>query len=196
MREEPRRTFREASRRADREQAAVALLATAYNAGLKRTFPADVLCLGGARTANLALGFAAGGYGGTGGMVAYGAGYLVVIACVTGASRAEDLAEPPTRRLALLLSFLPQALVYGVGLVFAEGWRRGLPFVAPAALQAAALRSAMIAGTREAARQYVFRSLLLLFAFHACVLWAADRTDGLIGVSACAAATFLLLARR
>jgi 4-hydroxybenzoate polyprenyltransferase len=67
-----------------REAAIVAVLATAYNAGLKRVFPADALTMGGARAANLAIGCAvAGAY-----EPLFLAGYLLYIAGVTAASRA------------------------------------------------------------------------------------------------------------
>ena len=173
---------------------AVAGLATAYNLGLKRIFPADIAAMGGARGANLAMGLAAGGYGATGAGMVYVAGYVIYIASVTAASRAEEMEPPPTRTLAQMLSFLPQLAVYLVlAVVLADRWVRAAAFLIPAALHAAALTGAMRAGTRPAAERYVFRSLLLIYLFHACVLWGVGESGALIAVLSCAAATFFLL---
>jgi len=93
---------------------AVVAAAGAYNAGLKRVFPADLAAMGGARAANLSLGFAVAGAGAGTTTILYAGAYLLFIAGVTGASRAEDLDPPPTRRLALLLATLLLLAALGV----------------------------------------------------------------------------------
>jgi 4-hydroxybenzoate polyprenyltransferase len=168
---------------------AVAALAAAYDLGLKRIFPADVLAIGGARAANLSLGLAAGGYGATMPSLLYAGGYLAYIAAVSGASRAEDLEPVQTRRLALC--FAGMALLPAYALLAMAG---GIaPLLLPAPLHLLALVLAIRKGTRPAAKQLVFRSLLLIYAVHGAVL-GAGRPGGLAGIAACAAATFLILA--
>lgn len=168
---------------------AVAALAAGYDLGLKRAFPVDALTIGAARAANLSLGFAAGGYGATTPLLLYAAGYLVLIGAVSAASRAEDLEPQVTRRLALCFAGL--ALLPAYGLLAAAA---GLLSLLPAPLHLLALGQAIRAGTREGAKRLVFRSLLLLFAVHGAVLYAAGRTAGLPPVAACAAVTFFTLA--
>jgi hypothetical protein len=68
-----------------------------------------------------------------------------------------------------------------------------LVFALPCVLLGIALGRAMRAGTRAAAKRYVFRSLLLIFVVHACALWAHGNEGGLIAILCCAAATFFLL---
>ncbi|HEX5136830.1 MAG TPA: UbiA family prenyltransferase [Planctomycetota bacterium] len=167
----------------------VAVVAAAYDLGLKRTFPADALAMGGARAANLSMGLAAGGYGAPMPALAYAAGYLVFIGAVSGASRAEDMEPRETRRLALC--FAGVALLAGYGaLAFAAGPLALLPVP----LHLIALVAAIRAGTRPAAKALVFRSLLLIYGVHAAVLAGAGETGGLAALAACAAATFFILA--
>jgi 4-hydroxybenzoate polyprenyltransferase len=167
----------------------VAALAAAYDLGLKRVFPVDALAMGAARAANLSLGLAAGGYGATAPALLYAGGYLVYIAAVSGASRAEDLDPRETRRLALC--FAGAALVPAYVLLGAAG---GWPLLLPAPLHLLALGLAIRAGTRAAAKRLVFRSLLLIYAVHGAVLLGAGgRTGGLAALAACAAATFFTL---
>jgi 4-hydroxybenzoate polyprenyltransferase len=168
---------------------AIAALAAAYDLGLKRTFPADALTIGAARAANLSLGLAAAGYGATAPALLYAAGYLVLIGAISGASRAEDLEPQETRRLALLFAgaaFLP---AYGLLAAAAGPWS-----LLPAPLHLLATGLAIRAGTRERAKQLVFRSLLLLYAVHGAVLLGAGRKGGVPAIAACAAATFFTLA--
>jgi len=167
----------------------VAVLAAAYDLGLKRTFPADALTMGAVRAANLSLGLAAGGYGPTGPALLYAAGYLVFIGAVSAASRAEDLEPPPTRRLALCFSGLALIPAYALFALAA-----GAAALLPAPLHLLALVAAVRAGTRTAAKKLVFRSLLLIYALHGTVLLGAGRTEGIAAVAACAAATFFILA--
>ncbi|MHC4548131.1 MAG: UbiA family prenyltransferase [Planctomycetota bacterium] len=175
---------------------AVALLASAYNLGLKRFFPFDALTLGAARAANLTLGLTIAGASPETATLLYPAGYGLFIAGVTAASRAEDLEPVETRKLALLLAFLPQLIAFiGLSLVAVTGLRV-LVFALPCLLQAFALVVAMRAGTRLAAKRYVFHSVLLIFVVHGCTLWARGASEGLIGVCACAAATFFVLGWR
>ncbi len=169
----------------------VAVLAAAYDTGLKRTFPADALAMGSARAANLSLGLAAGGYGLATPALLYAAGYLVYIGAVTGASRAEDLAPTPTLRLALCFSGLALLPAYGLLAAAAGPWS-----LLPAPLHLLALALAIREGTRLGAKKLVFRSLLLVYGVHGAVLLGAGRTEGLAAVAACAAATFFTLAVR
>jgi len=171
----------------------VALLANAYNLGLKRAFPADAAAMGGARVGNLWIGLAVGGAGLGLGTAMLSIGYGLYIAAVTAASRAEDLAPAPTRALAVLLSFLPATIAYALLIGFVAG-PRGWVALAPWALHAGFAFVAVRSATKEAAKRYVFRSLLLILAFHAVWLWGAGARDGIIAVLGCAAATFLLRA--
>jgi len=172
----------------------VAVLAAAYDLGLKRKFPVDMLAMGGARAANLSLGLAAGGYGAVAPGLFYAGGYLVYIAAVSAASRAEDLEPTPTRQLAICLASLLLIPAYALLAAATGGGGRAFVILVPALIQLLAIVPAVRAGTRGAAKQLVFRSLLLIFAVHAAVLWAAERPVGLAAVTACAAATFLILA--
>jgi hypothetical protein len=164
------------------------VLASAYNLGLKRFWPADALSIGGARAANLWIGFAvAGGFS-----VWYAALYLLFIAAVSSASRAEDMEPPPTRRLVLLLAVVPK-LAAMLGLALLTGGVRALAFLLPAALELRAIVPAMRSGDRAGAKLHTLRSLLNIFAVHAAVLWAAGADGGLIAVLVCAAASYFLL---
>jgi 4-hydroxybenzoate polyprenyltransferase len=168
----------------------VAALAAAYDLGLKRTFPADALAMGGARAANLSMGLAAAGYGAATPALLYALGYLVYIGAVSGASRAEDMEPPETRCLALCFAGLALLGAYGA-FALAAG-----PFaLLPAPLHILALVTAVRGGTRAAAKKLVFRSLLLIFLVHAAVLLGEERTGGLAALAACAAATCFTLAR-
>jgi len=167
---------------------AVAGIAAAYDLGLKRTFPADALAMGGARAANLSLGLAAGGYGAPALAIFYAVGYLVYIGAVSAASRAEDLEPRETRRLALCFAGTALLAAYGL-LALAAGPSSLLP--APLHLLAVAL--AFRDGTRAGAKKLVFRSLLLIYGVHGAVLLGAGRTGGIAAVAACAAATFFIL---
>jgi 4-hydroxybenzoate polyprenyltransferase len=169
---------------------AIAAFAVAYDTELKRLFPAGILTIGAARAANLSLGLASGGYGATWPALLYVLGYLVYIAAVSAASRAENLEPVQTRRLAL--GFVGLALLPAYALLAIAAGPRFL--LLPAPLHLAALVIAIRAGTRPAAKTLVFRSLLLIFAVHAAMLWSAGRTDGLAPVAASLAASFLLLA--
>jgi 4-hydroxybenzoate polyprenyltransferase len=171
---------------------AVAVLASAYNLGLKRKFPFDALTMGAARAANLSVGFVAAGAAFGWPLAAYAAAYLVFIAAVTAASRAEDLEPPPTRRLALLLGSFPKLLALG-GLALVAGGLRALAFLAPAAVQVGALVAAMRAGDRAGAKRYTLRSLLNIYLVHAAVLWTVPAHAGLFALLLCAAATAILL---
>jgi len=167
----------------------VAVIAAAYDFGLKRTFPADVLAMGGARAANLSMGLAAGGYGAAMPAFAYALGYLVYIGAVSGASRAEDMEPPETRRLALCFAGIALLAAYGT-LAFAAGPLALLPVP----LHLAALVVAIRAGTRLAAKKLVFRSLLLIYGVHAAVLAGVGQTWGIAALAAWPAATFFTLA--
>ncbi|MHC4973402.1 MAG: UbiA family prenyltransferase [Planctomycetota bacterium] len=172
----------------------IVVLASAYNLGLKHFFPFDALTLGTARGANLTLGLlvAAPAFHTT--HLVYPAAYGLFIAAVTSASRAEDLEPVQTRRLVLLLTYLPQIVAF-VGLsTVAERGLLVLVFALPCVLQGVALIFAMRAGTRVAAKRYTFHSLLMIYVVHCCVLWAHGNADGLIAILTCAAATFFLLA--
>ncbi len=173
---------------------AIAVLASAYNLGLKNFFPFDALVLGLARAGSLGLGLLAAAPGFHTTLLVYPAAYGLFIAALTAASRAEDLEPVQTRRLALLLTFVPQVVAFvALGTVAVRGLLV-LVFALPCVLQGTALALAMRAGTRAAAQQYTFRSLLMIFLIHACVLWAHGNEDGLIAILVCAAATFFLLA--
>jgi 4-hydroxybenzoate polyprenyltransferase len=172
----------------------VAALATAYNLGLKRYFPFDALALGTARSANLALGLLAAAPAFDTALLVYPGAYGLFIAAVTAASRAEDLEPVQTRRLALLLAFVPKVVAF-VGLsTVARSGLLVLVFAAPCVLQGTALIVAMRAGTRGAAKRYTFHSLLLIYVIHACTLWAHGNEGGLIAILCCAAVTCFLLA--
>jgi len=173
---------------------AVAVLATAYNGGLKRVFPADGVVMGGARAANFLLGVVAAGAAIGGPVVVYAGGYLVYIAGVNAASRAEDLEPMPTRRLALLLATLLMAVSFAGFVFLAANAARAAVFVVPLGLLAWALVAAMRAGTRPAAKKFVFRCLLLTYVLHAGCLWSSNHAPALIGILACAAATCFVLA--
>lgn len=167
----------------------VAVLALAYDLGLKRTFPADAIVMGGARAANLSMGLAAGGFGAGTAALLYAIGYLLYIGAVSGASRAEDLEPPETRRLALCFAGLALVAAYGA---LATG--AGALALLPAPLHLLALVTAIRAGTRAAAKTFVFRSLLLIYAVHGAVLLSGGRTGAIAALAACAAATFFILA--
>jgi len=167
----------------------IAVIAAAYDLGLKRTFPADALAMGGARAANLSLGLAAAGYGATGAALLYAAGYLVFIGVVSAASRSEDLEPKETRRLALCFAGLALLPAYALFALAA-----GALSLLPAPLHLFFFGAAVRAGTRGAAKKLVFRSLVLIYAVHATVLLAAGKTDGIAAVAACAAATCFTLA--
>jgi UbiA prenyltransferase family len=169
---------------------AVAILAAAYDLGLKRAFPADALAIGGARAANLSMGLAAGAYGAATPALLYVLGYLVYIGAVSGASRAEDLDPPVTRRLALCFAGIASLAAYGA-LALAAGPLALLP----APLHLLALVAAVRAGTRDAAKTLVFRSLVLTYGVHAALLLGTGRTGALAPLAACAAATCFILAR-
>lgn len=172
----------------------IAVLASAYNLGLKRCFPFGALALGLARAGNLGLGLlvAAPGFHTT--LLVYPAAYGLFMAALTAASRAEDLEPVQTRRLALLLTFVPQVVAFVALGTVAQRGLLVLVFALPCVLQGTALGLAMRAGTRAAAQRYTFRSLLMIFVLHLCALWAHGSQDGLIAVLACAAATFFLRA--
>lgn len=171
---------------------AIMVLSTAYNLGLKRTFPVDALTLGAARAANLSLGFVAAGAAFAWPLAAYAGAYLVFIASVTAASRAEDMEAPPTRRLALLLASVPKLLAMG-GLALVGGGMRALAFLAPAAFQVHTLVTAMRAGDRAGAKRYTLRSLLNIYLVHAALLWTIPAHAGLFALLVCAAASAVLL---
>jgi 4-hydroxybenzoate polyprenyltransferase len=172
----------------------IAVLASAYNLGLKDFFPFDALTLGTARGANLSLGLLVAAPAFDTAHLIYPAAYGLFIAALTTASRAEDLEPVQTRRLVLLLAYVPQVIAF-VGLsTVAERGLLVLVFALPCVLQGIALIFAMRAGTRAAAKRYTFLSLLMIYVIHACALWAHGNADGLIAIFACAAATFFLLA--
>ena len=66
---------------------AAAVLANAYNLGLKQRFPFDAIALGGARAANLFIGFSIAAEPVTGGAWVYAVGYFFWIAAITTSSR-------------------------------------------------------------------------------------------------------------
>ena len=172
----------------------IVVLASAYNLGLKRFFPFDALALGTARGANLALGLLVAAPAFHTHYLIYTAAYGLFIAALTAASRAEDLEPVQTRRLVLLLTYLPQVVAF-VGLsVVARSGLLVLAFALPCVLQGTALIFAMRAGTRAAAKRHTFHSLLMIYVVHACALWAHGDEGGLIAILGCAAATFFLLA--
>lgn len=173
---------------------AIAVLASAYNLGLKRVFPFDALALGLARAGSLGLGLLAAAPGFHTTLLVYPAAYGLFIAALTAASRAEDLEPVQTRRLALLLTFVPQVVAFVALGTVAERGLLVLVFALPCVLQGTALSLAMHTGTRAAAQRYTFRSLLMIFPIHACALWAHGNEDGLIAILTCAAATFFLRA--
>jgi 4-hydroxybenzoate polyprenyltransferase len=172
----------------------IAVLASAYNLGLKRFFPFDALTLGTARAANLSLGLLIAAPAFDTKNLVYPAAYGLFIAAVTAASRAEDLEPVQTRRLVLLLTYLPQVVAFVSLSIVADSGLRVLVFAAPCVLQGTALIFAMRAGSRAAAKRYTFQSLLLIYVVHACALWAHTKEGGLIAILCCAAATFFLLA--
>ncbi|MGH7163332.1 MAG: UbiA family prenyltransferase [Planctomycetota bacterium] len=172
---------------------AVLLLASAYNLGAKARFPWDGLCLGAARAANLAIGFSAGEAPWSVETFTCAAAYLLYAGGVTGASRAEDLDPAPTRRLTLLLAFVPQAVgLAGFASIAVAG--RSYALLLPLALLLLALRRAIARGTREAAVRYVRDALLVIFPLHAAVLWARQEPGPIASIAVCAGASFLLLA--
>jgi 4-hydroxybenzoate polyprenyltransferase len=174
----------------------IAALASAYNLGLKRLFPFDALTLGTARALNLALGLLVAAPAFDTALLVYPAAYGLFMAAVTSASRAEDLEPVQTRRLVLLLTYVPQVVaLVGLSTVAARGLLV-LVFALPCVLQGTALILVMRAGTRAAARRYTFRSLLMIYVVHACALWAHGNAHGLIAILVCAAATCFLLAAR
>lgn len=166
----------------------VVVLTTAYNGGLKTTFPADALTLGAARAANLGIGLS---IAGSGIDVTYLLGYLLFIGGITASSRAEDREPPPTRRLILLLALLPMALALGAFLSLAK--EAHILFVVPGVVLVALFLRAFLAGTRAATMRYILHLLLTIFLIHATCLWTQGHPVALIPIAALAAASVVLL---
>jgi len=173
--------------------AIVAAFAVIYDLGAKKTFPADAVTLGGARSANLAMGIAV-----AGGALDWSAwtliiGYGVYIAGVTGASRTEDFKERTRRRQWLSVSVLPMLVGCGAMSSLAHPGGRITLFLLPAAALVVALLYALKSGTRESARGFVLRSLLCIFLLHGVLLWTTDHLLGASIVAALAGASLYLL---
>ena len=169
------------------------MLANAYNLGLKKRFPFDALTLGGARAANLCIGFtiAAGPMSGVAWV--YAGVYFFWIAAVTTSSRCEDLEPAQTLKLGILLTFpLKLAALFALACL-AVDWSHAAIFLVPATLLTFFFVRAFRAGTRAAVMGYVLRCLQLIFLVHACTLWAHGNTDGVIPQLVCAALSFFLL---
>ncbi|MFQ5844905.1 MAG: hypothetical protein ACE5JG_07950 [Planctomycetota bacterium] len=169
----------------------VVFLATLYNAKAKARFPGDCLALGGARACNLWIGLAVAGAALDDVNLAYLVSYLLFIGGLTGASRAEDMEPPETRRLALLLSLVPQLLALGG---FASRAARDAPlFLLPAAYVTFWFARAMASGTRAAAMHYVLAGLMGIYLIHAATLWTTRNQGAVLLVLGCAALSVALL---
>ena len=168
--------------------AIVVVLASAYNLGLKKTFPADAITIGGARAANLWIGLMVAG-GGI--QLTYMAGYLLFIGGITSTSRAEDREPPPTRRLMLMLSLLPIAL--GVGAFASLATESRALFLLPGGVLVALFLRAFWDGTRKATMRYVLHMLLTIFLVHATCLWTQGHRLALLPIAGLTVASIALL---
>jgi len=172
---------------------AAAVLANAYNLGLKHRFPFDVIAVGGARAANLMIGFTIAAGPMSGAAWIYATAYFFWIAAITTSSRCEDLRPVQTRRLGLLLALpLKLAALFALACL-ALDWSRAAVFFVPAALLTFFFVRAFHAGTRVAVMGYVLRCLQLIFVVHAATLWAHGDTQAVIPQLVCAALSFFLL---
>ncbi len=169
---------------------AVVVLASAYNGGVKRHFPWDTITMGGARGFNLAIGLVVGGAELAVDAPAYLAAYLLFIAGVTAASRAEDMEPRETRRLALLLALLPQLLALGA---FASQADQPALFLLPGVYLTLLFLRAFWMGSREGAMQYVLGALLGIYLIHSVTLWTTGKEFAVVPILGCAALTFFLL---
>ena len=169
---------------------AVVVLASAYNGGVKRHFPWDTITMDGARAFNLAIGMAVGGAELTVDAPAYLAAYLLFIAGVTAASRAEDMEPRETRRLALLLALLPQLLALGA---FASQADQPALFLLPGVYLTLLFLRAFWRGSREGAMQYVLGALLGIYLIHSVTLWTTGKEFAVVPILGCAALSFFLL---
>ncbi|MCZ6787741.1 MAG: UbiA family prenyltransferase [Planctomycetota bacterium] len=169
----------------------VALLATLYNLVTKIRFPHDAITLGAARACNLAVGLTVVGVA-RDGAVTYLAAYFLFIGGITIASRAEDQEPAQTRRLTLLLSFLPQFLGLGAFASLFMG-ERSVYLLLPLGALLVGLFQAMVAGTRNSVIVYVRRSLLLIFLVHAVCVWAGEKTAWLPPIVLLAALSIYLM---
>ena len=148
--------------------------------------------MGCARAANLGIGlWVAGATWIDERVVTYLVAYGLYIAGITIASRAEDMEPPPTRRLTLFLSLLPQLLALGGLVSLATPLTSGAVFALPLALLVYSVSRAMLAGTREAAKTHVLRCLLNIFLIHLCCVW--NKGLGIVPILACAAASYFAL---
>ena len=170
---------------------AVAVLASAYNGGAKRRFPWDTITMGGTRAFNLAIGLVAGGPELAVDAPAYLAAYLLFIAGVTAASRAEDMEPRETRRLALLLALLPQLLALGA--FASQAHRQAALFLLPGVYLTLLFLRAFWKGSREGAMQYVLGALLGIYLIHSLTLWTTGREFAVVPVLGCAALSFFIL---
>lgn len=169
---------------------AVAVLASAYNGGVKRRFPWDTITMGGARAFNLAVGLAVGGAELAVDAPAYLAAYLLFIAGVTAASRAEDMEPRETRRLALLLALLPQLLALGA--FASQAHQQAALFLLPGVYLTLLYLRAFWMGSREGAIQYVLGALLGIYLIHSVTLWTTGKEFALVPILGCAALSFFL----
>ncbi len=170
---------------------AVIVLASAYNGGVKRRFPWDTITMGGARGFNLAIGLAVGGAELAVDAPAYLAAYLLFIAGVTAASRAEDMEPRETRRLALLLALLPQLLALGA--FASQAHQQAALFLLPGAYLTLLFLRAFWMGSREGAMQYVLGALLGIYLIHSVTLWTTGKEFALVPILGCAALSFFFL---
>jgi len=170
----------------------VLVLATAYNLGAKKTFPADAFVLGGARASNLWIGFFAAGAPFSAQTLTYALSYLLFIGGITIASRAEDIEPPRRRRRWLGGAFLPMAI--GLGGLWSISGNMSWLFAVPGVVLVALVGHAILDGSRPGAMRFVLNGLLAIFLLHATLLATRGRWLALVPIVGLAVASFALIA--
>ena len=173
---------------------AVLGLATAYNLGAKKSFPADALVLGSARAANPWIGFSVAGAPFSSQTFTYAFAYLLYVGGVTIASRAEEIDPPRRRRRRLALALLPMAIALG-GFFSVGGGHLSWLFALPGVLLVALAGHAILDGSRPGALRFVLNSLLAIFLLHGTLLATRGRWLALVAIGCLAVVSFVLLGR-